>query len=65
MPRAALCAGAMEMIAKSLGANRDTQDQAFMVGMFSLLEPLFAAQHTYTMRSGICDYEVYVLERGQ
>ena len=31
----------------------------------ALLEPLFAAQRTYTMRSGICDYEVYVLERSQ
>jgi SAM-dependent methyltransferase len=31
----------------------------------ALLEPLFAAQRTYTIRSGICDYEVYVLERSQ
>ncbi|MDQ2998666.1 MAG: class I SAM-dependent methyltransferase [Chloroflexota bacterium] len=31
----------------------------------ALLEPLFAAQRSYTMRSGICDYEVYVLERSQ
>jgi len=29
----------------------------------ALLEPHFAALRTSTMRSGICDYEVYVLER--
>ena len=31
----------------------------------ALLEPHFAARRTSTMRSGICDYEVYVLERSQ
>ncbi len=29
----------------------------------ALLEPLFAVRRNYAMRSGICDYEVYVLER--
>jgi SAM-dependent methyltransferase len=29
----------------------------------ALLEPQFAARRTYNIRSGICDYEVYVLER--
>ena len=31
----------------------------------ALLEPQFAVRRNYTMRSGICDYEVYVLERTQ
>ncbi|HEU5104158.1 MAG TPA: class I SAM-dependent methyltransferase [Roseiflexaceae bacterium] len=29
----------------------------------ALLEPHFAARNVYNMRSGICDYEVYVLHR--
>jgi len=29
----------------------------------ALLEPHFAVSNTYPIRSGICDYEVYVLER--
>jgi SAM-dependent methyltransferase len=29
----------------------------------ALLEPYFAVRRSYAMRSGICDYEVYVLER--
>jgi SAM-dependent methyltransferase len=31
----------------------------------ALLEPHFVARRTSTMRSGICDYEVYVLERNE
>jgi SAM-dependent methyltransferase len=31
----------------------------------ALMEPHFAARRTSTMRSGICDYEVYVSERSQ
>lgn len=30
----------------------------------ALLAPHFAVRRAYTMRSGICDYAVYVLERG-
>jgi hypothetical protein len=29
----------------------------------ALLAPYFAVQRSSTMRSGICDYAVYVLER--
>ena len=31
----------------------------------ALLGPHFAVRRSYTMRSGVCDYEVYVLERSQ
>ncbi len=40
MPRAALRAGLMEGLADAAGSSKEVQDQAFMVGMFSLLEPL-------------------------
>jgi ubiquinone/menaquinone biosynthesis C-methylase UbiE len=29
----------------------------------ALLEPYFSVRRNYLMRSGICDYEVYVLDR--
>ena len=40
MPRAAMRAGLMENLARSTGGTKDMQDKAFMVGMFSLVEPL-------------------------
>ena len=40
MPRAALRAGLLEAIATRAGDDKALHDQAFMVGMFSLLEPL-------------------------
>jgi EAL and modified HD-GYP domain-containing signal transduction protein len=40
MPRAALRAGLMENLARAAGGSKDMQDKAFMVGMFSLVEPL-------------------------
>ena len=40
MPRAAMRAGLMEGLARAAGLSKDGQDRAFMVGMFSLLEPL-------------------------
>ena len=41
MPRAALRAGLMESLAKQAGCSKEVQEQAFMVGMFSLLGPMF------------------------
>lgn len=41
MPRAALRAGLMETLSALAGEGKNEQDQGFMVGMFSLLEPLF------------------------
>ena len=41
MPRAALRAGLMENLAKLTACSKEVQEQAFMVGMFSLLEPMF------------------------
>lgn len=41
LPRAALRAGLAEALARTVGASRDTQDRAFMTGMFSMLDVLF------------------------
>jgi EAL and modified HD-GYP domain-containing signal transduction protein len=41
MATAALRASLMEGLSKATGGDRTTQDEAFMVGMFSLLEALF------------------------
>ena len=41
MPRAALRAGLMESLAKQAGCGKEVQEHAFMVGMFSLLGPMF------------------------
>jgi EAL and modified HD-GYP domain-containing signal transduction protein len=40
MPRAAMRAGLLEGLARAAGGSKEAQDRAFMVGMFSLLEPL-------------------------
>ena len=42
LPQAALRAAQMEALVKARGADRDAQDLAFMVGVFSLLDILFA-----------------------
>lgn len=41
LPQAALRAAQMEALVKARGADRDAQDLAFMVGVFSLLDILF------------------------
>jgi EAL and modified HD-GYP domain-containing signal transduction protein len=41
LPRAALRASLMEGLAKRIGLSNAAQDEAFMVGMFSLLDVLF------------------------
>lgn len=46
MPRAALRAGLLESLAAAAGEDKPAQDQAFMVGMFSLLEPLLGQPMT-------------------
>lgn len=43
LPRAALRASLMEALAKGKGLAQDSREQAFMVGMFSLLDALFGA----------------------
>ncbi|MES2127380.1 MAG: HDOD domain-containing protein [Pseudomonadota bacterium] len=42
LPQAALRAAQMESLVKHLGGDREQQDLAFMTGVFSLLEALFA-----------------------
>jgi EAL and modified HD-GYP domain-containing signal transduction protein len=42
LPQAALRAAQMEALVKARGGDRDAQDIAFMVGVFSLLDVLFA-----------------------
>lgn len=43
MPRAALRAGLMEALVQCQGLAQDSREQAFMVGMFSLLDELLGA----------------------
>ncbi len=51
MPRAALRASLMEGLVRATGGNKDLQDRAFMVGMFSLLEALVGQPAAEVIRS--------------
>lgn len=44
LARVAVRARALELLAKSLGLDKSTQEQAFMTGMFSLLGVLFGME---------------------
>jgi EAL and modified HD-GYP domain-containing signal transduction protein len=51
MPRAALRAGLMEGLSRASGGSKEEQDRAFMVGMFSLLEPLIGQPAAEVVKS--------------
>jgi len=66
LARVAVRAQAMELLARAAGLNKSTQEQAFMIGMFSLLGALFGLALPDVLRPLVVADAVRValLERG-
>jgi len=58
LPQAALRAAQMESLSKLLGGDRDAQDLAFLVGVFSLLDVLLAMPMTEIVAALSLDLDV-------
>jgi EAL and modified HD-GYP domain-containing signal transduction protein len=58
LPLAALRAAQMEALSKALGGQRDAQDMAFIVGVFSLLDVLLAMPMTEIVAALSLDLDV-------
>jgi len=58
LPLAALRAAQMECLSKLLGEDRDAQDMAFLVGVFSLLDVLLAMPMTEVVAALALDLDV-------